>query len=80
MVIDNIDAVRAEVTRLRKERGWSRHQLAIKAGVALNTIYLLETGQNDVYLNTLVRVFGVLGMELEIEEVPQPKKRETWRY
>ena len=79
-MIDNIDTVRAEVIRLREERGWFRKQLAIKAGVALNTIYLLETGQNDVYLNTLVQVFKALGVKLEIAEVPQPKKREAWRY
>lgn len=80
MVINNIDAIRAEVRRRREERGWSQRTLAEKAGVGCNTPFLLEKSQNDIYLGTLLKILETLDMKLEVVEISHPPKRQFFRY
>lgn len=80
MVVDSVGTMKTEIRRRREELGWSRQKLALKAGVGLNTVYLLETSQNDVYLDTLVKVLSALGMKLEAAASTEQPKRAIWRY
>lgn len=81
MEVQNIDSIREEILTRRKERGWSQKQLAMKAGVSVNTIFLLEKKGNDIYLDTLLKILTALGMRLDITLPPMPVyKRSVFRY
>lgn len=48
----------------RKLLGLKQEDLAEMSGVALKTIYLLEQGNGNPSLNTLTKIYDVLGLEL----------------
>lgn len=68
----------AAVRRLRKRRGWTQQQLASAAGVAPNTIAIVERGERSVTMrivNRLAKAFRlpapcliVLGTDLSAVE------------
>ena len=50
------------IAELRKERGWSQHELAVKVGVTASTVYNWERGKYEPVsskLRLLARAFGV---------------------
>jgi transcriptional regulator with XRE-family HTH domain len=53
------------VERERKARHWTKQQLAARAGVSENTVYLLETGAN-ARVSTLSAVLGVFDAKIAI--------------
>ena len=77
-----IDDLRVLVREQRKERNWSQRKLAEKAGVGLNTVFLLESSTNDIYLDTLTRILTALGYEIKVEAEPKtsPPQRNVFRY
>lgn len=77
-----LDDLRVLVREKRKERSWTQEKLAEMAGVSKNTIFLLETGKNDIYLYSLTRILTALGYEIKVEAEPTtvPPRREVFRY
>lgn len=54
-------AKRRELLQLRQE------DLAEMSGVAIKTIYLIESGSGNPSIATLEKIAGVLGLELTIQ-------------
>ena len=53
---------RSQVMAARKQRGWSRLTLAVRAGVALTTLQRLEAGTSEVQCRstTLIKLHRAL--------------------
>jgi transcriptional regulator with XRE-family HTH domain len=51
----------AALTRLRKERGWNRRELAAAAGVDPSAITRLEQGKRDPRATTVTLIAMALG-------------------
>lgn len=52
------------VLRLRKERGWSQEELALRTGFGRSFTSSIERGRKDVRLSTLVRLASIFEIEL----------------
>lgn len=66
-----------EVLRRRLDLDLSQRELAGRVGTSQNRIYLIENGEANPTLDTLLRLASVLGLELEVRlaEKPDGKKR-----
>lgn len=53
----------AALRRLRLAAGMSQEQLGLEAGVQRNFISLIETGQNQPTITTIVKLARALGMK-----------------
>lgn len=51
----------------RKQSGLSQHELARLAGVGKTVIYDIEKGKESVRLNTLLKVFDVLNIQMNFK-------------
>lgn len=51
----------------RKQSGLSQQELARLAGVGKTVIYDIEKGKESVRLNTLLKVFDVLNIQIKFE-------------
>ena len=56
----------------RKQNGFSQQELAKLAGVGKTVIFDIEKGKETVQLNTLLKVFDVLNMQIKIK-IPSPQ-------
>jgi transcriptional regulator with XRE-family HTH domain len=55
------------VARLRVLRGWSREQLAHQAGISVDTVRKLESGNRDMMrLAAMSRIASALDVELAV--------------
>ena len=54
----------AIVRRLREARGWTRHKLAIRAGLSPQYVGVLEEGGNIASLTTALDLAEVLGADI----------------
>ncbi|MDW3098615.1 MAG: helix-turn-helix domain-containing protein [Alphaproteobacteria bacterium] len=52
------------IRRARKNRGWSQSKLADKTGLRQATISQIEAGHDSAKLDTLLRIFAALDLEL----------------
>jgi len=52
----------AMIRQLRRERGWSQGKLASEAGITKNTVIRIESGREEVHLQTLLQVAETLGI------------------
>src|SRR5581483_3591392 len=52
------------ITALRRERGWSLNELALRAGVGKATLSGVEAGTRNPTLETLYAIAGQLGLPL----------------
>lgn len=58
------------ITRLRRERGWSRLTLAVEAGLHPSTVYSAEVGRFPMRKSTVVCLAHAFGMTRgELEEL-----------
>lgn len=48
------------ITSLRKERGWSQEQLALRSGLARSYLGGVERGQRNIALENIVRLARTL--------------------
>ena len=67
-----------ELSLARKNSGMSVQDLAVKLGVAVNTIYRWENGDmrpHMIFVSKLSRMLGVELTRLEIAKNNNPKKR-----
>ena len=53
------------IVELRKERGWSQHELAVKLGVTAATVYNWERGKNEPNVSTFRRLARILGVSMD---------------
>jgi DNA-binding Xre family transcriptional regulator len=81
MVEDELRALRigATLSRLRQKSGLSQTQLAARAGMSAPNLSRIETRPNhNLTLETIVKLFGAMGYEPEINFRPRrlglPKK------
>lgn len=51
----------------RKQSGLTQQALANLAGVGKTVVYDIEKGKESVQLNTLIRVLGVLNIQLRLD-------------
>ena len=56
------------IKRARKARNWSQPQLAVAAGVAVNTVVKIERGK-DAKQSTLAKLTNALDLDLRITAV-----------
>jgi transcriptional regulator with XRE-family HTH domain len=67
MLMNTPHAVGAAVRGARMRLGLSRVELGLRAGLSLNSVQMLEAGQANPTLDTLLRVTAVLGLDLTAE-------------
>ena len=60
----------------RKQSGLSQQELAQLAGVGKTVIYDIEKGKESMRLNTLLKVFDVLNIQIKFE-TPFPQTRDN---
>jgi len=67
----------AALRRVRLAAGMSQEQLGLESGVQRNFISLIETGQNQPTISTIVRLARALGMKASelVAEAERPIKR-----
>ena len=67
----------AALRRVRLAAGMSQEQLGLESGVQRNFISLIETGQNQPTISTIVRLSRALGMKASelVAEAERPIKR-----
>jgi transcriptional regulator with XRE-family HTH domain len=68
--MDDLLQIGRWVESQRKARQWSRPQLAARAGVAENTVYLLENGANT-RVGTMLSVLHVFNARFKIHASTQ---------
>jgi transcriptional regulator with XRE-family HTH domain len=49
-----------QIARLRKARGWSRRQLALRVGMSRQHVGNVETGEKDLTVSLLIRIAKIL--------------------
>jgi transcriptional regulator with XRE-family HTH domain len=74
----------AALRRLRLAAGMTQEQLGLEAGIQRNFVSLIETGQNQPTISTVVKLARALGMKAselvaaaEHEAQGKPKSRRT---
>jgi transcriptional regulator with XRE-family HTH domain len=65
-----------EIKRLRKDRGWSQPQLAVKAGIAVSAVSQIENGRRSPNVSTLDKLAGAFGVEV-MELFPKTERRSS---
>jgi len=55
------------IKKHRKEAGLSQIQLAELAGVGKTVVFDLEKGKETVQLNTLLKIFNVLNIKVQLQ-------------
>ena len=56
----------AEIRRKRKELGYTQSFLAEYAGISTSFLSDLENGKETIQINKLMKVVGLLGMDLYV--------------
>ena len=56
----------AEIRRKRKELGYTQSFLAEYAGISTSYLSDLENGKETIQINKLMKVVGLLGMDLYV--------------
>jgi DNA-binding Xre family transcriptional regulator len=72
---DQYHGWRLRVQMVAQNQGFNQERLAAVSGIPLNQIQALwENASADVYLSTLDRIAGVLGVGINdlIEDIPEP--------
>ena len=65
------EAIGEGLAAQRLSRNLTQNTLAAQAGVSLNTLRRLESGEN-ISLDTLIRVMGALGLEDRLDVLTPP--------
>ncbi len=61
------DEMGSIVNYYRKKSGLSQKALAVLAGVGKTVVFNIEKGKETVQLNTLLKVLGVLNIQIKLE-------------
>lgn len=67
----------AALRRVRVAAGFTQEQLGLESGVQRNFISLIETGQNQPTIGTIVKLARALGMKASelVAEAERPSRR-----
>lgn len=66
-IVKKRQAIISRMAQVRLEKGLSRTQLAKLAGIHRSNICLIESGRQNISLDTLIRIFDALGKDISIE-------------
>ena len=64
----------------REDRGLTQKQLADKLGVKQQLISKIESGSNNITLDTLIRVLTVLGVALKVEKIKLERAKRVLQF
>jgi transcriptional regulator with XRE-family HTH domain len=59
------DKTGAAIRKLRLARGWNLATLSEQSGVPISTLSRVELGQNSLHYDKLIRLCGVLGVDVD---------------
>lgn len=62
----------------RREKGWTQHALATRAGVSQPTVSNFERGASDASLSTLWKLLAVLERDLEVKPRVHRSAADVW--
>lgn len=60
--VPDMEVVREQIRKTRKDKGLSQQELAEKAKVSQRTVSAIETGSMDPSVKTLLAILAVLGL------------------
>ena len=66
-VVKKRQAIISRIAQVRLEKGLSRTQLAKLTGIHRSNICRIESGRQNISLDTLIRIFDALGKDISIE-------------
>ncbi|SFE10874.1 DNA-binding transcriptional regulator, XRE-family HTH domain [Paenibacillus algorifonticola] len=58
-------AIKGNVDRLLKEKGWTRYRLSKESGVSMTVIYSLDKKESGPTADTLVKMADALGSTVD---------------
>ena len=64
----------------REDHGLTQKQLANKLGVKQQLISKIESGSNNITLDTLIKVLTVLGIALKVEKVKLERAKKVLQF
>jgi transcriptional regulator with XRE-family HTH domain len=76
----HFDNVGSNVKRLRKNKGWTQHELASKCSVNREKISRIENGTSDFMFSTLLEVSEGLGvdiMDVVVKYIPSQEEEDN---
>ncbi|MDD5773240.1 MAG: helix-turn-helix transcriptional regulator [bacterium] len=54
------------LTKIRKEKGWSQEKLAVESGISYNTIIKIERGGiKNPRIDTVIKIAKALGISID---------------
>jgi len=66
-VVKKRQAIISKIAQVRLEKGFSQTQLAKLTGMHRSNICRIESGRQNISIDTLIRVFDALGKDISIE-------------
>ena len=63
------------IRALRRERGWTQYELALKIGVHPQAVYLWESGRRTPYVPQLRKLGQVFGMCSDDIDLDAPRRQ-----
>ena len=66
-VVKKRQAIISNIVEIRLEKGLSQTQLAKLTGMHRSNICRIESGRQNISLDTLIRIFEALGIDISIE-------------
>ena len=66
-VVKKRQAIISKIAQVRLEKGFSQTQLAKLTGMHRSNICRIESGRQNISLDTLIRIFDALGIDISIE-------------
>ena len=66
-IVKKRQAIISKITELRLEKNLSQTQLAKLTDMHRSNICRIESGRQNISIDTLIRIFDALGMDISIE-------------
>lgn len=66
-IVKKRQAIISKITEVRLEKNLSQTQLAKLTGMHRSNICRIESGRQNISLDTLIRIFDALGIDISIE-------------
>ena len=66
-IVKKRQVIKSKIVQARLEKELSQTQLAKLTGMHLSNICRIESGRQNISIDTLIRIFDALGMDISIE-------------
>ena len=66
-IVNKRQAIIFKIVEVRLEKGLSQMELAKRTGMHRSNICRIESGRQNISLDTLIRIFDALGIDISIE-------------